>query len=110
MAYDIDDSRHSYGLFIPARASGRLPGGSSAGVRLPGLAGGRVARIVDAAGATPNSRYSYSGSKEGLFYAAVRRALGDLGAAVPVTRDPPGSADRSLDWLLANPDAIRLHM
>lgn len=70
-----------------------------------------MARIADAARANPNSLYSHLGSKEALFDAAVRRALGDLGAAVPVTpEDLPGFAVRSLDWLLANPHAIRLHM
>ena len=74
-----------------------------------GLAGGRVERIARAAGANPNSLYSYYGSKEALFHAAVNEALHALGEQVPVTPDDlPGFAGRLFDWLNAHPEAVRL--
>ena len=74
-----------------------------------GLAGGRVDRIARAAGANPNSLYSYYGSKEALFHAAVYEVLHPLGEEVPVTPDDlPGFAGRLFDWLGAHPEAVRL--
>lgn len=76
-----------------------------------GLAGARIARIAEDSGANPSSIYQFFTSKEQLFDEAVTEALAEIGRAVPVTpNDLPGFAVRSLDWTLAHPAVLRLHM
>ncbi|CAA9439472.1 MAG: Transcriptional regulator, AcrR family [uncultured Rubrobacteraceae bacterium] len=76
-----------------------------------GLAGGRVGRIADVSGANQRSIYVYFGSKEGLFNAALRRVIGGLVGAVPLTEDDlPGYAGRMFDYLLDHPEALRMGM
>lgn len=76
-----------------------------------GLAGARVARVAEAAGANQRSIYVYFGSKEGLFDAALRTVISDLVEAVPLTEDDlPGYAGRMFDYLLEQPEALRMSM
>jgi AcrR family transcriptional regulator len=74
-----------------------------------GLAGARIDRIAEAAGANKRSIYVYYENKELLFNAALNRVLSDLTAAVPLTEDDlPGFAGRMFDYTLAHPQAIRM--
>ncbi len=74
-----------------------------------GLAGARVNRIAGAAGANQRSIYVYFESKELLFNAALRRVIGGLTDAVPLTEDDlPGYAGRMFDYLIAHPEALRM--
>ena len=76
-----------------------------------GLAGARIDRIAEAAGANKRSIYVYFGSKEGLFTAALNRVISDLVEAVPLTEeDLPGYAGRMFDYVLAHPEALRMSM
>ena len=76
-----------------------------------GLAGARIDRIAAAAEANKRSIYVYFASKEGLFGAALLRAMQELSQAVPLTEDDlPGYAGRFFDELLAHPQALRLSL
>lgn len=76
-----------------------------------GLAGARIDRIADAAGANKRSIYVYYENKELLFNAAMHRVISDLTAAVPLTEDDlPGFAGRTFDYLLTHPAACRMSM
>ncbi|HST84898.1 MAG TPA: TetR/AcrR family transcriptional regulator [Kineosporiaceae bacterium] len=76
-----------------------------------GLAGARIDRIAETAGANKRSIYVYFESKELLFNAAMHRVISDLSAAVPLTEDDlPGYAGRMFDYTLAHPQAIRMSM
>jgi AcrR family transcriptional regulator len=76
-----------------------------------GLAGARIDRVAEAAGANKRSIYVYYENKELLFNAALHRVLSDLTAAVPLTEDDlPGYAGRMFDYTLAHPQAIRMSM
>ena len=76
-----------------------------------GLAGARIDRIAEAAGANKRSIYVYFGSKEGLFTTALNRVISDLVEAVPLTEeDLPGYAGRMFDYVLAHPEALRMSM
>lgn len=74
-----------------------------------GLAGARIDRIAEAAEANKRSIYVYYQSKEALFTAAMRRVVGQLSDAVPLTEaDLPGYAGRMFDYLLTHPEALRM--
>jgi AcrR family transcriptional regulator len=76
-----------------------------------GLAGARVGRIAEVSGANQRSIYVYFESKEGLFNAALRRVIGGLVEAVPLTEDDlPGYAGRMFDYLLEHPEALRMSL
>ena len=73
-----------------------------------GLAGARIDRIAEMAVANKRSIYVYYRSKEGLFYAALQRVIGELTEAVPVTEDDlPGYAGRMFDHLVDQTGATR---
>src|ERR1700743_680500 len=74
-----------------------------------GLAGARVDRIAAAAVANKQAIYAYFGSKDGLFDAVLSQRLGILADAVPFRPDDlPGYAIATFDFLLANPQIMRL--
>lgn len=76
-----------------------------------GLAGARIDRIAEAAGANKRSIYVYFENKELLFEAALTRVISDLVEAVPLTEDDlPGYAGRMFDYLLVHPEALRISM
>ncbi|WP_354637674.1 TetR family transcriptional regulator [Kitasatospora camelliae] len=74
-----------------------------------GIAGARVDRIAEAAGANKRLIYVYFGNKEQLFDIVIERAL-LLGAeSVPFDPDDlPGYAGAVFDHLSAHPDLVRL--
>ncbi|BDD80643.1 putative TetR family regulatory protein [Tsukamurella pulmonis] len=74
-----------------------------------GLAGARVDRIAESAGANKRSIYVHFGPKEELFDLVVGRALQDMADAVPLTPDDlPAYAGALFDYLSAHPDVLRL--
>lgn len=74
-----------------------------------GLAGARIDRIAVAANANKRSIYVYFESKDWLFTAALDRVLSDLIETVPLTEDDlPGYAGRLFDYLIDNPQALRM--
>ncbi|MDA0564107.1 TetR/AcrR family transcriptional regulator [Streptomonospora sp. S1-112] len=74
-----------------------------------GLAGGRVDRIAERAGANKRLIYIYFGDKDGLFDAVVARDLAALLDAVPLTpHDLPGYAAALFDHLHERPALLRL--
>lgn len=74
-----------------------------------GIAGARVDRIAEAAGANKRLIYVYFGNKEQLFDVVLQRAM-ELGAeSVPFdVRDLPGYAGAIFDHLVAQPALMRL--
>jgi AcrR family transcriptional regulator len=75
-----------------------------------GLAGARVDRIADAAGANKRSIYVYFESKEKLFDAALHHVLTRMIKDVPLTEDDlPGYAGRLFDYHLARPQGFRMN-
>jgi AcrR family transcriptional regulator len=76
-----------------------------------GLAGARIDRIAEAAGANKRSIYVYYTNKELLFSAALHEVITRVGKAVPLTEDDlPGYAARMFDHLLEHPAALRMHL
>ncbi|MGB3634691.1 MAG: TetR family transcriptional regulator [Rubrobacteraceae bacterium] len=76
-----------------------------------GLAGARIDRIAETAGANKRSIYVYYESKEGLFTAALHRVISDLVEVVPLTEeDLPGYVGRMFDYLLDRPEALRMSL
>jgi AcrR family transcriptional regulator len=74
-----------------------------------GLAGARIDRIAERAGANKRLIYAYFGNKEDLFDAALERTLGVLIEAVPLTPDDlPGFAGALFDQLATHPKVLRL--
>ena len=74
-----------------------------------GIAGARVDRIAEQAGANKRLIYVYYGNKEQLFETVVGQALGELADAVPFTPDDlPGYAAALFDHLIAHPKLMRL--
>jgi AcrR family transcriptional regulator len=74
-----------------------------------GLAGGRIDRIAERAGANKRLLYVYFGNKEQLFDAVVERYVNDLNDAVPIDPQDLGAyAGAVFDHLLQNPQAVRL--
>jgi AcrR family transcriptional regulator len=74
-----------------------------------GLAGARIDRIAERAGANKRLLYVYFGNKEQLFDAVVERYVNELNDAVPMNpRDLGAYAGAVFDHLLQNPQAVRL--
>ncbi|MFF3322651.1 TetR family transcriptional regulator [Streptomyces sp. NPDC002889] len=74
-----------------------------------GIAGARVDRIAEAAGANKRLIYVYFGNKDQLFDAVMERALALGVEAVPFEAENlPGYAGRIFDHLVAHPDLMRL--
>lgn len=74
-----------------------------------GLAGARIDRIADRALANKRSIYVHFGPKEHLFDLVVVDALATMSEAVPFTADDlPGYAGRLFDYLLSEPETLRL--
>ncbi len=74
-----------------------------------GLAGARIDRIAEAAGANKRMIYVHFGSKDGLFDAALTEVLTAMTTVVPLTEDDlPGYAARMFDYLLERPEAARI--
>ncbi|WEO99677.1 TetR family transcriptional regulator [Streptomyces sp. FXJ1.172] len=76
-----------------------------------GIAGARVDRIAEAAGANKRLIYAYFGNKEQLFDEVLRRALAAGAESVPFDVDDlPGYAGAIFDHLVARPDLMRLRL
>lgn len=76
-----------------------------------GLAGARVDRIAETAGANKCLIYRYFGDKEQLFDTVLEQRLGGVRASVRFDADDLTSYAVSLfDYLAANPDVLRLLM
>ena len=74
-----------------------------------GLAGGRVARIADAAEANKSMIYAYFGSKDQLFDAVLEAAVVGLHEAVPFTADDlPGYGARLFDFIAEHAVEVRI--
>ncbi|MEY9840028.1 TetR family transcriptional regulator [Streptacidiphilus sp. EB103A] len=76
-----------------------------------GIAGARVDRIAEAAGANKRLIYVYFGNKEQLFDEVLQRALTAGAESVPFdVEDLPGYAGAIFDHLVARPDLMRLRL
>jgi AcrR family transcriptional regulator len=74
-----------------------------------GLAGARIDRIAERAGANKRLLYVYFGNKEALFDAVVERHVKALHGAVPLDpRDLGAYAGAVFDYLLEHPKTARL--
>lgn len=74
-----------------------------------GLAGARVDRLAERAGANKQLIYAYFGCKEGLFDATLRSHIERLLDAVPFDPyDLPGYAGELFDFAVEHPQLIRL--
>jgi AcrR family transcriptional regulator len=74
-----------------------------------GLAGARIDRVAERAGANKRLIYAYFGNKDDLFDAVLARTLGVLTEAVPFTpEDLPGFAGALFDELVDQPKVLRL--
>ena len=74
-----------------------------------GIAGARVDRIANAAGANKQLIYAYFGSKEALFDAALTHNCTALMESVPFDPDEiPGYVGRLFDYAVAHPEVYRL--
>ncbi|MET7608579.1 TetR family transcriptional regulator [Streptomyces avermitilis] len=76
-----------------------------------GIAGARVDRIAEAAGANKRLIYAYFGNKEQLFDEVLQRAMTAGAESVPFdVEDLPGYAGAIFDHLVARPDLMRLRL
>ncbi|MEV6025731.1 TetR family transcriptional regulator [Streptomyces sp. NPDC052036] len=76
-----------------------------------GIAGARVDRIAETAGANKRLIYVYFGNKEQLFDAVLERALTAGADSIPFNvSDLPGYAGAIFDHLVARPDLMRLRL
>ncbi|MEU6553360.1 TetR family transcriptional regulator [Streptomyces sp. NPDC046915] len=76
-----------------------------------GIAGARVDRIAETAGANKRLIYVYFGNKEQLFDEVLRRAMTEGAESVPFdVEDLPGYAGAIFDHLVARPDLMRLRL
>ncbi|RPE45906.1 TetR family transcriptional regulator [Streptomyces sp. Ag109_O5-1] len=76
-----------------------------------GIAGARVDRIAETAGANKRLIYVYFGNKEQLFDEVLQRAMTAGADAVPFdVEDLPGYAGAVFDHLVARPDLMRLRL
>lgn len=88
---------------------GRILAAATAEFALNGIAGARVDRIAEAAGASKPMLYSYFGAKEKLFDAVFTAHVVANGDRVPFTSDDlPGYAVRLYDDYLSDPALLRL--
>ncbi|MEU9149597.1 TetR family transcriptional regulator [Streptomyces sp. NPDC048417] len=76
-----------------------------------GIAGARVDRIAETAGANKRLIYVYFGNKEQLFDEVLQRAMTAGAESVPFdVEDLPGYAGAIFDHLVARPDLMRLRL
>ncbi|WP_089106138.1 TetR/AcrR family transcriptional regulator [Streptomyces hyaluromycini] len=76
-----------------------------------GIAGARVDRIAEAAGANKRLIYVYFGNKEQLFDEVLRRAMTAGAESVPFdVENLSGYAGAIFDHLVARPDLMRLRL
>ncbi|MFF8731042.1 TetR/AcrR family transcriptional regulator [Streptomyces sp. NPDC015171] len=76
-----------------------------------GIAGARVDRIAENAGANKRLIYVYFGNKEQLFDEVLRRAMTAGAESVPFdVEDLPGYAGAIFDHLVARPELMRLRL
>jgi AcrR family transcriptional regulator len=74
-----------------------------------GLAGARIDRIAERAGANKRLLYRYFGDKEDVFDAVIERHIGLLAEAVPLTPDDLGAyAGAQFDYMLQHPQTLRI--
>ncbi|WBB59374.1 TetR family transcriptional regulator [Streptomyces sp. WMMC500] len=74
-----------------------------------GLAGARIDRIAERAGANKRLLYVYFGDKEALFEAVLRHEIGQLLKETPLTDgDLVAFAAARFDYMLAHPETARL--
>jgi AcrR family transcriptional regulator len=74
-----------------------------------GLAGARIDRIAERAGANKRLLYVYFGDKDQLFDAVLERQIATLAEAVPLTPGDLGAfAGARFDHMLTHPQAARL--
>lgn len=74
-----------------------------------GLAGARIDRIAERAGANKRLLYVYFGDKEQLFDAVLRRQIGELARETPlIDGDLVAYAGARFDYMLAHPQTARL--
>lgn len=74
-----------------------------------GLAGARIDRIAERAGANKRLLYVYFGDKEKLFEAVLQHEIGELASKVTlVDGDLVAFAAARFDYMLAHPDTARL--
>ena len=87
----------------------RLLGAATEEFAAHGVAGARVDRIANAAGANKQLIYAYFGSKDGLFDAALTASCTALMENVPFdVSDIPGYVGRLFDYAVAHPEVFRL--
>lgn len=76
-----------------------------------GIAGARVDRIAEAAGANKRLIYVYFGNKEQLFEEVLQRAVTAGAESLPFdVADLPGYAGAIFDHLVTRPDLVRLRL
>ncbi|MEV6759953.1 TetR family transcriptional regulator [Streptomyces sp. NPDC051105] len=76
-----------------------------------GIAGARVDRIAETAGANKRLIYVYFGNKEQLFDEVLQRAMTAGAESVPFdVENLPGYAGAIFDHLVARPDLMRLRL
>src|ERR1700735_2299919 len=93
----------------PQATKARLLAAATGEFAAYGIAGARIDRIEAAAKANRALIYSYFGSKDGLFDAVMDAAVARVLAEVPFSaEDLPGYAGRLFDFLVANPNQLRL--
>ncbi|MBK3629687.1 TetR family transcriptional regulator [Streptomyces sp. MBT49] len=74
-----------------------------------GLAGARIDRIAERAGANKRLLYVYFGDKDQLFEAALHRQIGKLAQETPlIDGDLVAYAAARFDFMLAHPETARL--
>src|SRR5579859_524778 len=74
-----------------------------------GIAGARVDRIAHAAGCNKNLIYIYFEDKDTLFNTVLCKHISRIHEEQPFTPDDlPSYAAKIFDWVLANPDLMRL--
>jgi AcrR family transcriptional regulator len=92
-----------------AATKARILEAATAEFAAAGLAGARVDRIAERAGANKQLIYAYFGGKERLFDTTIETQLGRVLDAVPFdANDLPGYATRSYDLLAGDPTLLRL--
>jgi AcrR family transcriptional regulator len=92
-----------------AATKARILEAATAEFAAAGLAGARVDRIAERAGANKQLIYAYFGSKEKLFDTTIETQLGRVLDAVPFdANDLPGYATRFYDLLAGDPTLLRL--
>jgi AcrR family transcriptional regulator len=93
----------------PAATKARLLQAATEEFAAHGISGARIDRIESAAQANRALIYSYFGNKDLLFDAVMDASVARVLGEVPFTADDlPGYAGRLFDFLVANPQQLRL--